>query len=60
MGFYRILQHVYHGNGIPTTYWYDSAPTPEAATAKVREYNARNVEANNDPTRILITYSIDC
>jgi hypothetical protein len=60
MEFYKIFQHVHHGNGIPATTWYTSADTKEQATLIVRELNYRNAEGNNDPSRIPVTYSIGC
>jgi hypothetical protein len=58
--FYKILQHVHSGSGEPATSWYHSAYSADEATQMVRELNARNACAINDPSKIAVTYSIGC
>jgi hypothetical protein len=59
MIFYKIIQHVHHNLGKePVSSWYNSTNTLKEATAMVRELNARNSAAIDDPERIAVTYSI--
>jgi hypothetical protein len=59
MIFYKIIQHVHHNLGKePASSWYTSAHTLDEATVMVRELNARNSTAIDDPERIAVTYSI--
>jgi hypothetical protein len=59
MIFYKIIQHVHHNLGKePVSSWYTSTNTLKEATAMVRELNARNSTAIDDPERIAVTYSI--
>ena len=57
MTFYKIISHVHHNLGKePKSYWYHSTNTLEEATAMVRELNARNSTAIDDPERINLLY----